>query len=565
MLMNSDLIGEFTTTVSELLKSDANGIEFEKLAEILTDWSLLDVECPFRIFQSPDDQLDRANKEHPPVANSVIYIGFILGKRSRLSQFDCSQRKRNTPSWTTFLGGESGRLSEAVVIYDMPFAPDAVSGVNVIISTSINVVIGVDLSNHALNNQLTKSRQVEMAQSCNEYGVAIQAVMEILQEYDSDQLFPAFGFGSKLSSGGKLAHKYPLSGEANNYFCKGMAGVLEAYRRSFEGVHLAGPICFSPIVRDVSDTARRNKNAENYYVLLILTNGTVDDWIETKKAVIETSFLPVSIIVIGIGAGKFSDMEILDQDFGLLKVGQEQACRDNVQFVQMRRFLRMAADGSDNIRWSKVALAKEVLAELPSQMLDYFERNHLSPCHQVPGQPENLKDLVDPGWWRVFTQPLTGDETTAANENVNQSSTASSSETRESQAYLSDSDKRSTGEASTPSSSSSTYPQETRPVRLSTNNLVNEDISSSLESPTIQGARGGGSSNFSREASMPWPSNMGARQNAHGKPSLQDRHIRRQMSLGPTQHSSTERMNIAGRRTPNMTEQDLGRSSGAIK
>ncbi|KER21588.1 hypothetical protein T265_10124 [Opisthorchis viverrini] len=33
----------------------------------------------------------------------------------------------------------------------------------------------------------------------------------------------------------------------------------------------------------------------------------------------------------------------------------------------MRRFLRLAADGSDNLRWSKVGLAKEVLAELPSQ------------------------------------------------------------------------------------------------------------------------------------------------------------------------------------------------------
>ncbi|OON16240.1 hypothetical protein X801_07949, partial [Opisthorchis viverrini] len=83
----------------------------------------------------------------------------------------------------------------------------------------------------------------------------------------------------------------------------------------------------------------------------------------------------------------------------------------------MRRFLRLAADGSDNLRWSKVGLAKEVLAELPSQpiktalfdfteqILDYFERNHLLPCHSIPGQPKLLKDLVDPAWWRAFTQP----------------------------------------------------------------------------------------------------------------------------------------------------------------
>ncbi|KAF8572509.1 hypothetical protein P879_00291 [Paragonimus westermani] len=71
----------------------------------------------------------------------------------------------------------------------------------------------------------------------------------------------------------------------------------------------------------------------------------------------------------------------------------------------MRRFLRMAADGSDSLRWSKVGLAKEVLAELPSQMLEYFERTHMTPCHTVPGQPKVLQDLADPAWWRGFTQP----------------------------------------------------------------------------------------------------------------------------------------------------------------
>lgn len=34
----------------------------------------------------------------------------------------------------------------------------------------------------------------------------------------------------------------------------------------------------------------------------------------------------------------------------------------------MRRFLRLAADGSEEVRWNKVGLAKEVLAELPTQV-----------------------------------------------------------------------------------------------------------------------------------------------------------------------------------------------------
>ncbi|KAH8855222.1 Copine-9 [Schistosoma japonicum] len=68
------------------------------------------------------------------------------------------------------------------------------------------------MSSHASMNSTTStsSQQIELSQSHTEYEVAIQAVMEILQEYDSDQLFPAFGFGAKVSSAGKLSHRYPL-------------------------------------------------------------------------------------------------------------------------------------------------------------------------------------------------------------------------------------------------------------------------------------------------------------------------------------------------------------------
>ena len=72
-------------------------------------------------------------------------------------------------------------------------------------------------------------------------------------------------------------------------------------------------------------------------------------------------------------------MVILDQDQWLLEEGRSKACRDIVQFVEMRRYLRPAADGSDSLRWSKVALAKDVLAELPEQILEYMQRRRLSP------------------------------------------------------------------------------------------------------------------------------------------------------------------------------------------
>lgn len=42
------------------------------------------------------------------------------------------------------------------------------------------------------------------------YAMALKAVGEIIQDYDSDKLFPAYGFGAKLPPEGRISHQFPL-------------------------------------------------------------------------------------------------------------------------------------------------------------------------------------------------------------------------------------------------------------------------------------------------------------------------------------------------------------------
>ncbi len=44
----------------------------------------------------------------------------------------------------------------------------------------------------------------------NAYALALRAVGEIIQDYDSDKLFPALGFGAKLPPDGRVSHEFPL-------------------------------------------------------------------------------------------------------------------------------------------------------------------------------------------------------------------------------------------------------------------------------------------------------------------------------------------------------------------
>ena len=79
--------------------------------------------------------------------------------------------------------------------------------------------------------------------------------------------------------------------------------------------------------------------SQQYFVLLIITDGVITDMDQTLTAVVNASRLPMSIIIIGVGAADFGAMEFLDSDDKLLRSSRgDVAFRDIVQFVPFRAF-----------------------------------------------------------------------------------------------------------------------------------------------------------------------------------------------------------------------------------
>lgn len=62
----------------------------------------------------------------------------------------------------------------------------------------------------------------------NMYAMALKAVGDIIQDYDSDKLFPAYGFGAKLPPDGKISHAFPLVRAPNSLFLPELLWVLGA-------------------------------------------------------------------------------------------------------------------------------------------------------------------------------------------------------------------------------------------------------------------------------------------------------------------------------------------------
>lgn len=244
--------------------------------------------------------------------------------------------------------------------------------------TAMNFSVAVDFtaSNGNPTNPTSLHYRDPMRGGENQYTTAIRSVGEIIQDYDDDKQFPALGFGARVPPSGQVSHEFFLNLRPDTPYCAGVDGLLQAYFTALQNVQLYGPTNFSPVINHVANFARAyQQTGRQYFVLLILTDGIITDMEATKHAIVNASDLPMSIIIVGVGQEDFASMEELDSDDGLLQAGGgRKAARDIVQFVELRKFL-----GPGGNTWNKEMLAKEVLAEIPDQVVGWMKKRSIMP------------------------------------------------------------------------------------------------------------------------------------------------------------------------------------------
>ncbi|XP_030576071.1 copine-8 [Archocentrus centrarchus] len=254
--------------------------------------------------------------------------------------------------------------------------------------TQINFTVAIDFTASNGNPAQPTSLHYMSPYQLNAYAMALKAVGEIIQDYDSDKMFPALGFGAKLPPDGRVSHEFALNGNPQNPYCAGIDGVMEAYYQSLKSVQLYGPTNFSPVINHVARYASSVKDGSQYFVLLIITDGVISDMAQTKESIVNASCLPMSIIIVGVGPAEFDAMVELDGDEVRISSRGRYAERDIVQFVPFRDYI----DRTGNHVLSMARLAKDVLAEIPDQFLSYMRTRGIKPSpapppYTPPGQP----------------------------------------------------------------------------------------------------------------------------------------------------------------------------------
>lgn len=283
----------------------------------------------------------------------------------------------------------------------------------------INLIVGVDFSGSNGHPDDPESYHYIKNNNQTQYEKAILAVGETISHYDNDQKIPIYGFGGIPPNELKVNHcfslkkinkmiNFPLrqksshyskfkicmnnlkefqkiirtsskySNEENNQpkrslekdpfgddYVEGLEGLIDEYKKSVRCIVFSGPSAFSPLLEKVKKSilSSMTNSFNDYYILLILTDGQITDMKQAINSIVHLSCLPISIILVGIGnTDDFESMNFLDGDeFPLTNYNNIVTSRDIVQFVEYEKF----KDNHD-------LLSLEVLKEIPMQVESYY-------------------------------------------------------------------------------------------------------------------------------------------------------------------------------------------------
>merc|ERR1712038_1925243 len=209
----------------------------------------------------------------------------------------------------------------------------------------------------------------------NDYEKAISAIGSVLADYDTDKMFPVWGFGAKYS--GQVYHLFQCGPNAE---VDGIKGILDAYHKTFRsGLVMSSPTVITEVLQTAAAFAKsgqeeaRQQGKQKYTTLLILTDGAVSDVRATAQAISRISDAPLSVIIVGIGPADFSAMQFLDD------VAERSNIPDIVQFVEFNKHKHSFND-----------LTHATLQELPDQLVSYFQRHGIDPNPPVQVNEEDI-------------------------------------------------------------------------------------------------------------------------------------------------------------------------------
>ena len=242
--------------------------------------------------------------------------------------------------------------------------------------------LALDFSNGKNKNSLTNS--------INKYKEIIMKILDNISLYVKGHSFYAYGYGGKiknLKSNNQLYQSIFNINMTNNDELIKNEELIKSFNNCLNNINSDKEVRISSLIRKISKQIYLIYDLKYYNILFILARElpAINDKQETIDAFVESSYLPLTIIIICEGENEFNKMnELYGNKIKTSSVGMDKA-RNNIKCINITK------DFNDNsekmIEWC--------LREISQQIIDYYKLNKCTPEHIKLNKKNSVKESVD--------------------------------------------------------------------------------------------------------------------------------------------------------------------------
>ena len=242
--------------------------------------------------------------------------------------------------------------------------------------------LAIDFSNGKNKNPFTNS--------INKYKEILNIMIDKVSLYIKDHSFYVYGYGGKLKN---LKSDNPLYQSifninmTNNNKIIINEELIQTFNNCLNYIQSDKEIHFSSLIRKMTKEMYLIYDLRYYFTLFILARElpTNNDKQETIDAFIESSYLPLTIIIICEGKNDFNKMdELYGNKIKRSSSGMDKA-RNNIRCINLSNDFN---DNSDKmIEWC--------LREISQQIIEYYKLNKCTPEQIKLNKKNSVKESVD--------------------------------------------------------------------------------------------------------------------------------------------------------------------------
>ena len=264
----------------------------------------------------------------------------------------------------------------------------------------LSCFISLDFSNSINNPTLIDTK---------ENYIGLLKNISYIESYINNHIYYSYGYGGTIFGFSKDETNFNLDFFKNECSIKNINGVIQLYEECFKPniIIPSNTIILSPLIRKITKEIYNLYEVRYYNVSFIITRGILDksDIKDTIDSIIESSYLPLTTFIIGVGKNDYSQMmKIFNKRHKASSIGM-QKMRDNIYFVSL----------VDNFSNNSHELISWCLTKLSQQIMSYYDLIKVSPQNIYDNNLKNIKDSFN-----IFNSSVILDRSNVSESEINE-------------------------------------------------------------------------------------------------------------------------------------------------